>query len=60
MEECVLAVCVVTVEEVPTVELAVGVVTVSRWLGVAGDLEDSLFVVVGSVFKSAVDDVVFG
>lgn len=59
MEECLLAVCVVTVEEVPTVELMAGVITVRWWFGVAGDLEDSSFVVMGLIFMSAVDAVVF-
>lgn len=47
MEEDLLAVCFVTVEEVPTEELIVGIVTLSWWLDVAVDLKDSLFVVVG-------------
>lgn len=54
MEECLLAVCFVTVEEVPTVELMAGVKTVRWWFGVGGDLEDSSFVVMGLIFMSAV------
>lgn len=47
VEESLLAVCVATVEEVPTGELIVGLITVGWWFEVAEDLEDSSFVVMG-------------
>lgn len=49
VKECSFAVSVVTFEDVATVELIVGVITVNWWLGVDGDMEDCLFVVLPAV-----------